>query len=120
MPRHKSARNVPLKPWLCANRDCRDGRFIMVGNSLLLSEPFKKLSGNAQKTYFALCMESGGGNTASLSYTAGAAKYGISKNTFGRAIKELLDAGFISCAFEDNPNMYQTNVYRFCLDWRPP
>ena len=72
------------------------------------------------KKYFALCMESGGGNTASLSYTAGAAKYGISKNTFGRAIKELLDAGFISCAFEDNPNMYQTNVYRFCLDWRPP
>lgn len=58
--RHKAAKNVELRPWLPANKDCRDGRFIQVGNSLLLSDAFKRLKGSEHKTYFSLCMESGG------------------------------------------------------------
>ena len=76
MARRKAAKSIELKPWLSGNKDCRDGRFIQVGNSLLLSLAFKKLPGNAVKTYLALCMESGGRPTVTLSH-AGAAKYGI-------------------------------------------
>ena len=118
MSRHKSAKNVPLKPWLSGLRDCKDGRFIQVGNSLLLCEAFKKLNGNAYKTYFALCMESGGKPTATLSH-AQAAKYGIAAATFDRAISTLKKEGFISCDFEDNPYKYKTNVYRFTYSWKP-
>ena len=117
MGKHKAAKNVELKPWLSGNKDCRDGRFIQVGNSLLLSETFRKLPGNALKTYLALCMESGGKPTVTLSY-AEAAKYGIDDATFGRAIKQLKKAGLIVCDFEDNPYKYKTNVYRFTTSWK--
>ena len=112
MSSHKTAKNVAIRPWLSANKDCRDGRFIQVGNSLLLSDAFKSLDGNAQKTYFALCMESGGKPTAELS-RAGAKKYGLAPATFSRAIRVLMESGFISCSFEENPFRYKTNVYRF-------
>lgn len=118
MGRHKAAKSVELKPWLSGNRECRDGRFIQVGNSLLLSEPFKKLPGNTVKTYLALCMESGGRPTVTLSH-AGAAKYGIDDATFDRAISKLKEAGFISCDFDDNPYRYKANVYRFISNWKP-
>ena len=81
MSKHKSARNVDIKPWLSGRTDCQEGRFIQVGNSLLLHPYFKALSGNEIKTYFALCMESGGKSTASLS-SAGAKKYGIAETVY--------------------------------------
>ena len=117
MAKHYSAKNRPLKPWLSANKDCKEGRFIQVGNSLLLSKTFNKLNGNTLKTYFALCMESGGEPTAALSHS-GAAKYGIDDATFDRSIKKLKEEGFISCDFENNPYRYKTNIYRFILDWK--
>ncbi len=117
MARHKTAKNVALKPWLSGNVDCRDGRFIQVGNSLLLSDAFRSLDGNAQKTYFALCMESGGKPTAELS-RARAKKYGLAPATFTRAIRTLKESGFISCSFEDNPFKYKSNVYRFTWEWK--
>ena len=75
-----------MLPWLSVTPDGREKRFIQVGNSFLLSNTFKKLPGNAVKTYFALCMESGGKPTVTLSH-AGAAKYGIDDATFDRAIR---------------------------------
>lgn len=117
MGRKKSAPNCDIRPWLSGRRDCREGRYIQVGNSLLLSEAFRKLSGNEHKVYFALCMESGGRPTAALS-SAGAKKYGINESTFRRSIDKLIEKGFISCDFEDNPYKFKTNVYRFRTDWK--
>lgn len=117
MPRHKAAKISPLRPWLSGNKDCRDGRFIQVGNSLLLDDAYNKLDGNVHKTYYALCMESGGKPTVKLS-RAGARKYGLSPATFARSIKTLKKEGFISCDFEDNPHRYETNVYRFKIGWK--
>ncbi len=37
MPRYKAAKNCEIKPWLSARSDCREGRFIQVGDSFLLS-----------------------------------------------------------------------------------
>ncbi len=118
MPRRKVAKNIELKPWLSGNRDSRDGRFIQIGNSLLLSKTFNKLSGNAIKTYFALCMESGGKPTASLSRASAEKKYGINEATFERSIKALIAAGFIACDFDDNPHKFKANVYRFQMGWK--
>lgn len=117
--RHKAAQNVKILPWLSGRRDCKEGRFLQVGNSLLLSETFGELSGNAVKTYFALCMEAGGKQTVSFP-RARAPAYGISTATFTRAIQELTEAGLISHDFDDNKYRYQANVYRFKVDWKPP
>lgn len=118
MSKHKSARNVEIKPWLSGRIDCTERRFIQVGDSFLLADQVKAMSGNELKTYLALSMESGGKPWASLSSTAGAKKYGISESTFRRSIQGLEEKGFISCVFEDNPYRYKTNVYRFNLSWK--
>lgn len=118
MSKHKSAKNALIKPWLSGKIDCQEGRFIQVGNSFLLADQVKALSGNELKTYLALSMESGGKPWASLSSTAGAKKYGISESTFRRSIQGLEEKGFISCVFEDNPYRYKTNVYRFTFGWK--
>ena len=118
MARHKAAKNVALLPWLSGNQDCRDGRFIQVGNSLLLSDTFKKLKGNEYKTYFSLCMEAGGKPTVTLSRSRAEKMYGIDDATFVRSIEALKKKGLISCEFDDNPYKYKANVYRFTTSWK--
>ena len=49
-----------MRPWLSANVDCKDGRFIQVGNSFLLSKRVQALSAGARITYLCMAMESGG------------------------------------------------------------
>ena len=45
-----------IKPWLSARLDCKEGRFVQVGNSLLLSKEFQALTAGARFLY--LCIQS--------------------------------------------------------------
>ena len=56
-----------LQPWLTARTDCREKRFIQVGNSLLLSHRFWRISAGARYCYLCMAMEAGrGANSACL------------------------------------------------------
>ena len=118
MSRHKSAKSVPIRPYLSANKDCREGRFIQVGNSLLLSKKFQALKGKAQILYFALAMEAGGQLVVKLSHGAAGRKYGIAPTTYDRAIKELIAAGFIEQIIDDDRAQFKSNEFRFLLTWK--
>ena len=49
-----------IKPWLSARLDCKEGRFVQVGNSLLLSKEFQALTAGARFLYLCMTMESAG------------------------------------------------------------
>ena len=117
MPRKKTAKNVPLSPWLSAHTDCREGRFIQVGNSLLLADAFHNLNSGARFLYLCLAMEAGGKPGVKFSRST-AKKYGIPTTTFERAIKQLRDAGFIELQEDENMFQYAANVYRFSSRWK--
>ena len=117
MGRHKAAKNVAISPWLSAKLDCREGRFLQVGNSLLLSEEYHRLTANAQILYLCMTMEAGGKPTVKFSHSA-AKKYGISSTTFDRAIKQLREAGFLELVEDDNMYQFAANVYRFSTRWK--
>lgn len=102
-------------PWMSARVDCVEGRFIQVGNSLLLSGTVQKLSNSAFKVYFCMAMQSGGTPRFTLSEKE-AKKYGIPRNTLGRAVKELRDAGFIR--FRSGKNTREKNQYEFDYSWK--
>ena len=117
MARKKTAKNVLISPWLSGRLDCKEGRFIQVGNSLLLSEAFQKLTASARLTYFALALEGGGKKTVTFSHGA-AKKYGITPSTYDRTVKQLRDAGFIEVIGDPNLNQFKANEYRFCSRWK--
>lgn len=104
-----------IKPWLSAHADCKEGRFIQCGNSLLLSKQFQALTAGARFLYLCMCMESGG--RRELIFPLGAAKkYGIAKNSLTRQIAELKESGFIEV--RSNANLRMPNEYSFSLNWK--
>lgn len=111
----KRKRGDTIAPWLSANPDCKEGRFIQCGNSLLLSKTFQKLSKGAMHTYFCMAMESGGKRDFIFPLTA-AKKYGISKNSLVRHVCELAEAGFITVS--SGKVVRQPNLYSFALAWK--
>lgn len=104
-----------IKPWLSANHDCKEGRFIQCGNSLLLSQTFQQLSSGAKHTYFCMAMESGGKRDFIFPLKA-AKKYGISKNSLSRYVSELVNAEFLSV--ESGKVVRQPNCYTFSFEWK--
>ena len=114
MPKRKTG-GVML-PWLSARPDNKEGRFLMVGNSFLLSEKVQNLSPGARFMYLSMAMESAGKREFTFSRST-AQKFGISETTAARYIKELSSSGFIetvSCGrFARVPN-----VYRFSFSWK--
>ena len=117
MARKRCAKNVPLSPWLSGNADCRDGRFIQVGNSLLLSKAFQALSAKAQILYLCMTMEAAGKPVVRFSHGA-AKKYGIAGSTFDRTVKQLRDYGFVELVGEDVMGQFCANEYRFSSCWK--
>lgn len=115
MSRRKAAKNCEIRPWLSARADCADGRFIQVGNSLLLSEAYKALSDGAKHLYQSMAMESGGRREFVFPRMA-AKKYGISPRSLLRHVDELANAGFIDRA--SLRNLRQPNEYAFSLRWK--
>ena len=114
MPRKKSG-GVML-PWLSARLDNKEGRFIQIGNSFLLSKEVQDLSPGARLMYLAMAMESAGKREFTFSRST-AQKFGISETTAARYIKELSSSGFIemvSCGRFARV----ANVYSFSMNWK--
>ncbi len=120
MARRKAAKNCDIRPWLSARADCSEGRFLQIGNSLMLSKPFQALSPGAQMLYLCMALESGGRREFIFPRTA-AKKYGVKHRSLLRYIDELSDAGFIDKT--SLRNLRQPNEYSFSFRWkeeRPP
>lgn len=107
---------VSISPWMSAKTDCKEGRFIQVGNSLLLSEKAKTLSAGARLMYLCMAMESGGKVGFQFPRSSGL-KYGFSETTYERYLKELTAAGFIECV-SHNKNLRLANDYKFSFGWK--
>ena len=125
--RPKSAKHCKILPWLSARTDNTEGRFIQVGNSLLLSHRdndtgketnnFIKLSSGAKLLYLAMALESGGRKQYEFPLKA-AHKYGIPSTSLRRGVRELKEAGFIR--YQSGKTARLPNLYEFCLDWKMP
>lgn len=113
--RHKKAKNCDIKPWLSANLDNTEGRYIQVGNTLLLSKQFQALSAGARYTYLCMTMEAGIGRSFTLPKKA-AVKYGIPAATLRRHVDELISAGFIQKT--SGANTKEPNIYSFEFGWK--
>ncbi len=115
MARHKSAKSCAILPWLSAKSDNAEKRFVQVGNSLLLSPRFQRLSAGGRYTYLAMALEAGG--KRSFCFPARCAlKYGISRATFWRYVTELRESGFITV--QSGANVREANIYTFSLAWK--
>lgn len=105
-----------MLPWLSAKADCREGRFLQIGNSFFLSKGTQNLSTGARCLFLTMALESGG-KRSFVFPRATALKYGFSESSFLRYVKELVAARFIevvSCGrFARLPN-----EYRFSFGWK--
>lgn len=115
MGRHKAAQNCVVLPWASAKPDCKEGRFIQIGNSLLLSMTFQELNVGAQHLYLCMLMESGGRKSFEFPLTT-AKKYGIPSSSFRRYVDELHAANFIDV--QSGANARMKNLYSFSLAWK--
>ena len=117
MARKKAAQNVPIRPWLSARLDCKEGRFIQIGNSFLLDKRTQKLSAGVLRLYLGMCMESAG--KAQVVFTHGAGrKYGISGSSYDRYIRELIENGYIERVTDEAMLRYRPNEFRFVSAWK--
>lgn len=115
MPRSKrAAEQTPILWYLSANTNSREGRYIQVGNSLLLSKKFQELSRDARYLYQCLAMEAGGKSAVEFPEKA-FTKYGIPVRTGRRLIEELVRKGFI--ARNSGWTTREPNIYTF-LPWK--
>ena len=105
----------PLPRWMSAKRDCREARFVQIGNSLLSHEKFRSLSAGAFKLYICCAMEAAG----SINFQIPASKaeqYGIPPRSLARYIKELEGAGFIQKE-RSGKTTRTANDYSFSFRW---
>ena len=107
--RKRSSRTV--LPWLTARSDGKEGRFIQVGNSLLLDKRVQQLSGNAMRLYLCMAMESGGRRHFLFPQAVGK-KYGICPAGLWRGMAELEEKGFLKCEKAGKINRYQALISR--------
>ena len=115
MGRRKTAVNCEIKPWLTAKQDCKDGRFIQIGNSLFFSKAFQHLSYGSQTLYLTMALESGGRKDFIFPLKA-ATKYGFNSSSFRRYIDELEKSGFIIRT--SLANLRKPNEYSFSSEWK--
>ena len=116
--RPKVSKNVPISPWLSAKKDCREGRFIQIGNSLLFSELFHRLKDSSKYLYLCMAMEAAGRSDFLFPLSV-AKKYGISESTLRRGLEDLKKEGFIELTSSGQVTR-EPNYYRFVYDWKPP
>lgn len=116
MPKRKAAQSCAILPWLSAKVDNREGRFLQIGNSLLLSKKFQELSSGAQMVYLAMALEAGG--HPGFIFPLGAArKYGVSESSFSRYVKELIQKEFITLVASGRTTR-EPNQYKFTFGWK--
>jgi hypothetical protein len=112
--RHQTVRDEKFKFYL-KDGSSAGGRFVQIGNSLLLSKRFQALSPLARWMYFALAMEAAGKDVVSMSHSQ-AKKYGITPSGYDNAVRQLKDGGFIR--LDDGLGRLETNRFRFVRDWQ--
>lgn len=117
MPRRKAAPNVKISRWLSANHDNREGRFIQVGNSFMLSPKVHELTHGAQWLYFCMLMESGGNQEVVFPRSA-AKKYRIASTSFERNVHELETHGFVERVQPPGQERWVKSRFRFCIKWK--
>lgn len=111
----KKKSGARLAGWMSARPDCSEGRFVQVGNSLLLDEQYQQLTSGAKNTYLCMAMESGGRREFEFPLSV-AKKYRIPKNSLRRHISELNEAGFISV--QSGASLREANKYEFSFAWK--
>lgn len=115
MGRRKAAQNCSISPWLSAKQDCKEGRYIQVGNTLMLSKTFQTLSNGAKWLYLCMTLESGGHREFTFPQTA-AKKYGMNPRSFWRYVDELVEQKFVKRL--SNANLRKANDYEFITEWK--
>lgn len=109
--------NGLLLPWMSARLDCREKRFLQIGNSMFFSPSFQQLNAGSKMLYLCMAIESGGKRVVAFSRGT-AQKYGIDKNTFARRIAELIEGRFVEVVKESSYAQFSPTVYRFSLVWK--
>lgn len=90
----KSQSSKPLKRWLTASSDCRERRFVQIGNTLLFDKRFTSLSVGARYLYILAANEAAG--SRDFQFPALKMKaLGIKERTARKYIKELVDQRFL-------------------------
>lgn len=108
---------VELVPWMSANPDNTEKRFIQVGNTLLFHKTFQSLGAGSKMLYFCMAMESGG-KRRFIFPQAAAKKYDITPSSLRRHVDELEAKGFIK-VYSGKPTR-EPNRYEFCSTWKLP
>ena len=116
--RKKAAKQCYIDSGLSARMDCKEGRFIQVGNSLLLSERWQNLTYGERSMYFCMKMEAGG-RPDFLFPKSTAKKYGFHWATATRLIHSLMEAKFIRLVYSGKSTR-EPNRYAFIIDWKLP
>ena len=106
-----------ISPYLSGNQP--EKRFIQVGNLFLHHHAVRDLGHAAFLLYIMISMEAGGKSETVFSHGT-AKKYGMSYSTYDRAVKELIEAGFVTRIYPADQSRYSKAKYRFCLDWKMP
>ena len=115
MPRRKNAENCAIPAWASGRLDCREKRFVQIGNTLFFDQTFQLLSAGAKHLYFCMFAECGGRRTFDFPHGA-AKKYGIPPRSFDRYSAELVEAGFLSKT--SGKNTRTANTFCFEFGWK--
>lgn len=115
MSRRKSNRTVC--PWMSANLDGKERRFLQLGYSLFQSETYQQLSDGAKYLYACMGMECCG-RREFIFPQAVAKRYGIAPSSLRRHIRELERRGFLRVY--SMKNLRQPNRYAFDFTWKSP
>lgn len=111
----KSQSSKPLKRWLTSSSDCRERRFVQIGNTLLFDKRFTSLSVGARYLYILAANEAAG--SRDFQFPALKMKaLGIKERTARKYIKELVDAGFIELV-RSGRNTRTPNDHCFSFHW---
>ena len=116
--RIRAAQQCRIDHGLSARLDCREGRFIQVGNSLLLEEKWQALTYGQRAMYLCMKMEAGGQTYFQFPRSV-ARKYGFHWATASALIRGLMDARFIRLVYSGKPTR-EPNEYAFIIDWKLP
>lgn len=111
----RQKKKTPFPSWTTKTSNGIERRYIRVGNSLMYSKVYQKLSNSAKVIYSYMLLESNG--QRELEFSASSYEGFMSKNTFLKARNELIEQGFIEIK-QNNANIRKANVYAFSEAWK--
>ena len=91
--------------------------FVPVLRHMIESEAFKKLTNASRVAYLLLKSQIKNGDQKEIIFPYAHAQPYMNRNTFGRAIKQLIEFGFIE-KMQYGGLYRRTNVYRLSEKWR--